>query len=838
MAVPRHPAPGRSRTLAYRLGLLAASAIILCAGWALAADVVPTDVQIPGTQPVGTDTPPTLSSVGNCGCHGFTGNRDPESHPVFGWEGAMMANAGRDPLFWATLAIAEQDFLPGSGGVGDLCLHCHSVGGWLEGRSVPTNGSALIDGTDDEGIMCHFCHQLVNPDQQINIPSPPEGGYSEEQNGDFVAYDEATGEGYYGGAQYVLNGAGTRLGPYSNHVAKHDAIGSEYFRDARFCGTCHDVSNPAVGDLAHNFGSMTPLADGTYSGTPGAPVAGKAAFNNPPHKYGIVERTFSEWTSSVFSDLLVQDFATLPSDLKVAGGALARAYNSSLWGTCSGSPSTFCNTAADCPGGQPCLTTSVNYQDGTQRKFTCQTCHMAASVGKGASNAKLGGADFIRPDLPRHDQTGGSYWIQDAIQWQDAQGTLRLGGGLSSGQIAAMDHAQLRAGQHLRSAASLTAVQDGSSLKVRVTNLTGHKLITGYPEGRRMFLNIKWFDGASTLVQENGAYGPLGNMVTDNAGIPFNVQSILDPGSTEVYEAKPGMTPQWARQLLALGYPAGMVLEWDRMSNTPVHTLGELADWPTPIGLHTFHFVLNNSVIRDNRIPPYGMDYGEALERNMLPVPASQFGDPGPSGTFDYFHETLFPVPVGAVRAEVRLYYQSTSWEYIQFLWKQNNGTDAFLGSEGVNLLDAWLNTGMSAPYEMASAPVTGLTAPATNPPGSAGGGPTSLLTVTGYDAGTGALTLSYTPACGATDHTVHYGSLAQVSTYTWAGAACGLGATGSASFTPDPAAGDAIFFVLAGNTPDWEGGYGTTRDGLQRPANTTSAGSCARPQSVRSSCE
>ena len=55
------------------------------------------------------------------------------------WRGSMMAQAARDPLFYAGMAIANQD-APESG---DLCIRCHSPSGWLEGRSVPTDGSAL-----------------------------------------------------------------------------------------------------------------------------------------------------------------------------------------------------------------------------------------------------------------------------------------------------------------------------------------------------------------------------------------------------------------------------------------------------------------------------------------------------------------------------------------------------------------------------------------------------------------------------------------------------------------------------------------------------------------------
>jgi hypothetical protein len=36
-------------------------------------------------------------------------------------------------------------------------------------------------------------------------------------------------------------------------------------------------------------------------------------------------------------------------------------------------------------------------------------------------------------------------------------------------------------------------------------------------------------------------------------------------------------------------------------------------------------------------------------------------------------------------------------------LWLGNDGQNAFLADEGVNLLEAWLNTGMAAPYVMAS---------------------------------------------------------------------------------------------------------------------------------------
>jgi MG2 domain len=128
-----------------------------------------------------------------------------------------------------------------------------------------------------------------------------------------------------------------------------------------------------------------------------------------------------------------------------------------------------------------------------------------------------------------------------------------------------------------------------------------------------------------------------------------------------------------------------------------------LADPTTKPYHETFHFVLNNKVAKDNRIPTYGMSYEEARKRNALPVPADQYGNPLPTGVYNYWDEVTLSPPGGAVYATIDLLYQPTSWEYIQFLWNANDGTNAFLSEEGVNLLAAWLSTGMAEPYVMAS---------------------------------------------------------------------------------------------------------------------------------------
>jgi hypothetical protein len=587
-----------------------------------------------------------LESPDKCdNCHGGY-NRAVE--PAFNWRGSMMANAGRDPIFWATLAVAEQDF----DGAGDLCIRCHSTGGWYADRSTPTDGSGLAAG-DADGVDCDTCHKMTNPNNReyLGVMIPP-----------FVANDEKSpATGYYGSGMLSVWGGSQKLGPYNDAVARHQFMQSKFHRDVNFCGSCHDVSNPAVGDLAHNNGAQATAAAVAASGVPGSAVNGKAAFNNFPFQYGIVERTFSEFSAGALSKTLVSTYNSLPADLKA--GAVKAASESA----------------------------KGDYADGTDRYFSCQTCHMRAVTGLGCNKSGVP----VRSDLPLHDMTGGNYWMPDAIIYQNAQATLRLGGGLTSLQIDALNAGKARAQQQLTLAASL-AVTDNT---LKVTNLTGHKLISGYPEDRRMWLNVKWYDSGNTLLREDGKY----DVVASVDGRPVKSIVDLDDPNTKIYEAHYAMTQEWANQLLALGYPEAMPLSFDRVTGAVDHTLGDLAAQAPGTNHETFHFVLNNTVVKDNRIPPYGMTYEEARQRNALPVPAAQYGSPAPGDTYNYHDQINLNPPTGAAYATIDLLYQPTSWEYIQFLYLANDGQNAFLANEGVNLFEAWLNTGMAEPFVMAS---------------------------------------------------------------------------------------------------------------------------------------
>jgi hypothetical protein len=98
------------------------------------------------------------------------------------------------------------------------------------------------------------------------------------------------------------------------------------------------------------------------------------------------------------------------------------------------------------------------------------------------------------------------------------------------------------------------------------------------------------------------------------------------------------------------------------------------------------------------------MSYDQAVDRNAQPVPSTQFGNPSAGGVYNHWEDVTLNPPSGAVRADIALMYQPTSFEYVQFLVLANNGANPFHATLGSDVFEAWRNTGMAAPVAMASA--------------------------------------------------------------------------------------------------------------------------------------
>lgn len=491
-------------------------------------------------------------------CHGYY---DPNMEPYEPWVASMMGQAGRDPVFYAALDVANQDVGEG----GDLCLRCHAPGAWLDGRSTPTDGSALSELENDfDGVTCHFCHRMVDP-----VADPLNNPF--EDTAILAGLSTPIPTNPHSG-QYVVDPNDLRRGPFEldANFFYHEWRESPYHRESMMCGTCHDVSNPA----------FDKQPDGSY----------KLNASNTPHATGNkeetfpVERTFSEWDNSQYAQRAFE------TDGRFGGNDTAVA--------------------------------------------TCQDCHMPTTTGVAAGF----GDPVLRNDLPQHFFNGGNTWVLRAVRSLYSDGITNL----SSQSV---DDSIARAKNMLRNAATLESWQDDNLLTVRVTNETGHKLPTGYPEGRRMWLNVKFFGAGDALVEELGHY--------DNAS------ALLTTDDTVVFEAHLGLDAYMAAQT---GLPAG----------------------------ESFHFVLNNTYIKDNRIPPRGYEISnfEAAGAGAVGVVYDQS---------QFWHDASFAVPDGAVRAEVSLLYQTTSKEYIEFLQQHNDP----LTNRGQTAYDQWVLHGKSEPVVM-----------------------------------------------------------------------------------------------------------------------------------------
>jgi hypothetical protein len=101
---------------------------------------------------------------------------------------------------------------------------------------------------DADGVDCDNCHKMTNPNNRahLGVMKPP-----------FIANDEQSPRHRLLRQRHgVAVRRQRQAGPYSDAAAKHQFMQSKFHRDVDFCGTCHDVSNPAVGDLAHNNGKQ------------------------------------------------------------------------------------------------------------------------------------------------------------------------------------------------------------------------------------------------------------------------------------------------------------------------------------------------------------------------------------------------------------------------------------------------------------------------------------------------------------------------------------------------------------------------------------------------------
>lgn len=542
-------------------------------------------------------------------CHGGAADIWPS------YMGTMMANAMRDPLFNGQFAVSvagyeylNQQGVTNFGGdlIADFCIRCHGPNAWQGGRSgFEGDGTttAYTPGVYDqqhaldmEGVVCDACHRTTGfaanvSPSRFKTPGQPDT------------------------SQLVISHATGKRGPYPGTYA-YSHLGGTTAYGAHIGPTTGTTVPPVAHNPPTQSGSaVSPGHDTQHGANLGeSTLCGTCHNITHPESGHAVERTYTEWLNSDYSD---------PS--------------------------------------------SPDHQ-------SCQDCHMPAQSNVmgctlGGQDPQYGAWNKVRSALRQHEFVGGNAWIPQILKqmypnvdlpWTNGnnyQGTYHFG---PPSRNALYDTVTTRATNKLKIAADLdlTAIEatPGTiTASVTVTNLSGHKLPTGYPEGRQMWIQIEALDAGGAPFWQSGI-------------LDGNNELIADP-DLKVYEARQG-----------LNYPS--------------------------LGLsgESFHFALNNMVVKDNRIPPKGATLikgiggTDAYDPNLAPWPSG-----GLYPDNQHWDTTVYQIPIPAgtarpIKVRTSVLYQTASFAYVDFL---ANGGDSVVQTtphpDAVTVRSLWLS-GYPAP--------------------------------------------------------------------------------------------------------------------------------------------
>ncbi len=495
----------------------------------------------------------------------------------------------------------------------------------------------------------------------------------------------------------------------------------------------------------------------------------------------------------------------------------------------------------------------------------CQACHMPPpdldgdgvvddAYACGQAPGLRGPATALEGPLHVHSFAGPSAWML-ALLREEYGVALNRAAYFDLGIEASRKLMTERALQLDLTAPASADAGTSFAITARVTNLAGHKFPTGYPEGRRAWVNViagEDVDGDGALARSEVQW--------ESASYDRATGVLVADAQAKVYEAKLGVF------------------------NHAGTGQCDLVDSAT--GKKMFHFVLNDCVVEDNRIPPLG--FTPSVE--TAPVGYAYPNNPALPGTLANWDDTTLSIPVPLTATlpylvEARVFYQSTSKEYVEFLRDESQSTcdprdagcDPTLPdarpNRGEKMHGLWERYDRAPPTEMEvaraslaivpappgaccvlgacsertpaecvavegafSGPGTTCAAvpcPLPLPPGEPSNMAAGMAPLTVSRRGDGSLALTYDPACDASDHHVAWGPMDRVATYGSAGIACGLGVSGSATF--HPGAG-SWWFVVVGRSDVAEGSYGRSSRGIQR-APRIGAAACDLPQDLSSTC-
>lgn len=738
-------------------------------------------------------------------CHG--GSIDQQAGHGGNWAGSNMASSARDPVFRANeIAVnATIKSLTGKDGAGNMCFRCHSPNGWMSGRFDPTlageaDGSSMIQSillsTDSEGIMCEACHRAIGnvTMQRADLdPADPvwkmmasiddwphAGGPYVDQAGDATIaagnpYGDTTLQimdgmsynGRYSGSvalffndQPILDTTGTRGGLYTGQTW---GVYPQGWQD--------NLGNDVSGQPAVSPDGSIPLQFEVPIGPPGNPPNYSAQSVSLEHPTFASNGEFASEADFIQSSEFCGSCHDLTVPVLNHGMPEQRTY------------------------------TEWKYSDFGTGNVTCQSCHMprmkhefedATPVTLNVDPIIAGWFPYAKPrdntafhkfngsnrDLPEMMKVLYPEVDLEVIGAPTGNDTRVFPGMLSdrrtmwdrarrNTEIALLDAVDVQ----IASAPTYDAATGKWSVQVKVTNNTGHRIPSGYPDGRRLWLGLEVTDETGAVVYESGFYdGASAQLFTDSALTPLNraVEPLIDGDNNAV-------------------------MIYERVTGTCQN--GNHCT-PSPS-------LLNDKILFDNRIPPAGFSYNDYRNAGIKFwnyaggfVPYEDLGRYPDGQNFDLVTYTFTAPATAILNVRAEAYWETHTREFMEHL--KNNDTSTVrpegppsiyepnypltpnylsdvIGLAGMTDLDgqplrdnwggiayaAWLLTGKGAPYLVAAAD-TAQTTPAA--PANVFASPIDPFTIeVSWDAVPGADGYLVWTRYGAADATASWDKLAVV---------------------------------------------------------------------------
>jgi fibronectin type 3 domain-containing protein len=613
-------------------------------------------------------------------CHG--GGIDQNAGHFGNWAGTNMASANRDPVFRANQLIVNSavQAIEGKDGAGNMCFRCHTPNGWLSGRTDPliagkADGSTIIHSplmsTDDEGVMCEMCHRgmggvtmkrsdLGQADPVWNMMASIDDW---PHLGDPYPAGPVLGEPY-GDATLQINDGMTYLGKYSGSI-------NIYFSDFPMLGT------------------YTGQTYGIYP--PGWPDEGLPVINPD----GSIPIHFEEPICPPFDAVTgTFDYQAMALSLEHPTTGVSEGYES--FGTVD-----FILTPEFCGGCHDLTIPILNHGMPEQRTYTewkysdfgrdktaatyrrCQDCHMptlkheyadGTPVSLNPDPALAGWFPYAKDRNPDsgttfHKLTGANRNLPQMMKLLYPEVDLEVIGaptgndtrifpGMLSHRDPMFDRAKRNTDLSLLGAVT-ARITNGPvfntttgkwEVNVHVTNKIGHRIPSGYPDGRRFWLSLVVKDDTGNTVYQSGHYDPV-------------TAKLYTDGS---------MTGLTRALVPAIDNSANAVMIYEKRTGSD----------PDGDGTYTMSMsLLNDTVLFDNRIPPAGFDYAkyQASGAKFVTYDPATLAPIEDIGRFTDNTDRVtytFVAPSNAVlTARAEVYWQTNSREHMEFLKDNDTST-------------------------------------------------------------------------------------------------------------------------------------------------------------------